>query len=37
MRVNRLSPVQRATYFKINSKVGANEEYTVTVKRATDK
>ena len=36
MRANRLSPVQKATYFKINSKVGTNEECTVTVKTATD-
>ena len=36
MRVNRLNPVQKATYFKINSKVGTNEERTVTVKKGTD-
>ena len=36
MRVNRFNPVQKATYFKINSKVGTNEECTVTVKNATD-
>ena len=36
MRVKRLSPVQKTTYFKINSKVGTNEECTVTVKTATD-
>ena len=35
MRVNRLKPVQEATYLKI-SKVGKNEECTVTVKTATD-
>ena len=36
MRVNRLNPVQKATYFQINSKVATNEECTVTVKTATD-
>ena len=36
MGVNRLNAVQKATYFKIKSKVGKNEEYTVTVKTATD-
>ena len=36
MRVNRLNPVQKATYFKRKSKVGTNEECTVTVKTATD-
>ena len=36
MRVNRLNPVQKATYFLINSKVGTNEECTVTVSKATD-
>ena len=35
MRVNRLNPVQEATYLK-KSKVGKNEERTVTVKTATD-
>ena len=35
MVVNRLNPVQKATYFK-KSKVGKNEECTVTVKTATD-
>ena len=35
MRVNRLNPVQEATYFK-KSEVGKNEECTVTVKTATD-
>ena len=33
--VNRLNPVQKATYLK-KSKVGKNEERTVTVKTATD-
>ena len=36
MRVNRLNAVQKATYLKKKSKVGKNEEYTVTVKTATD-
>ena len=36
MRVNRLNPVHKATYFLIISKVGKNEECTVTVKAATD-
>ena len=36
MRANRLNSVQKATYFYINSKVGTNEECTVTVKTATD-
>ena len=36
MRVNRLNPVLKATYFKINSKVGRNEECTLTVKKARD-
>ena len=37
MGVNRLNPVQKATYFyKKKSKVGKNEECTVTVKTATD-
>ena len=35
MEVNRLNPVQKATYLK-KSKVGKNEECTVTVKTATD-
>ena len=35
MGVNRLNPVQKATYLK-KSKVGKNEECTVTVKTATD-
>ena len=38
MGVNRLNPVQKATYSKQKkiSKVGKNEECTVTVKTATD-
>ena len=36
MGVNRLSPVQKATYFLKKSNVGKNEECTVTVKIATD-
>ena len=36
MGVNRLNPVQKATYFLKKSKVGKNEECTVTVKTATD-
>ena len=36
MRVNRLNPVQKATNFLRKSKVGTNEECTVTVKTATD-
>ena len=35
MEVNKLNPVQKATYLK-KSKVGKNEESTVTVKTATD-
>ena len=35
MGVNRLNPVQEATYFVKKSKVGKNEECTVTVKTAT--
>ena len=35
MRVNRLNPVEEATYLK-KSKVGKNEECTVTVRTATD-
>ena len=35
MCVKRLNPVQKATYLK-KSKVGENEECTVTVKTATD-
>ena len=36
MGVNRLNPVEKATYFLKKSKVGKNEECTVTVKTATD-
>ena len=38
MGVNRLNPVQKATYVKKKNKtkVGKNEECTVTVKTATD-
>ena len=36
MGVNRLNPVQKATYLKKKSKVGENEECTVPVKTATD-
>ena len=36
MGVNRLDPVQKATYFFEKSKVGKNEECTVTVETATD-
>ena len=36
MGVNRLNPVQKATYFFEKSKVGKDEECTVTVKKATD-
>ena len=36
MRVNRLNPVQKATYFFFKLKVGKNEECTVTLKTATD-
>ena len=35
MGVNRLNPVQKATYFKKNQS-GKNEECTVTVKTDTD-
>ena len=35
MRVNRLNPVQKATYLK-KMKVGTNEECRVIVKTATD-
>ena len=35
MRVNRLNPVQEATYLK-KSKVGKDEECTVTAKTAAD-
>ena len=37
MGVNRLDPVQKATYFLRKSKVGKNKECTVTVETATDK
>ena len=36
MGVNRLNPMQKATYFLEISKVGKIEECTVTVKTATD-
>ena len=36
MGVNRLNAVQKATYFLKKSKVGKNDECTVTVKTATD-
>ena len=36
MGVNRLNPLQNATYFLKKSKAGKNEECTVTVKTATD-
>ena len=36
MGVNRLNPVQKATYLKKKIKSGENEECTVTVKTATD-
>ena len=36
MRVNRLNPVQKATYFFTKIKSWKNEECTVTVKTATD-
>ena len=36
MGVNRLDPVQKATYFLKKSKVGKNEEFTITVETATD-
>ena len=36
MGVNRLNPVQNATYLKKKLKVGENEQFTVTVKTATD-
>ena len=35
MGVNRLNPMQKATYFK-KIKSGKNDECTVTVKTATD-
>ena len=36
MGVNRLNPVQKATYFFKKIKSGKNEESTVTVNTATD-
>ena len=36
MRVKKLNPVQKATCFLKKSKMGKNEECTVTVKTATD-
>ena len=36
MEVNRLNPVQKATYFFKKSKVRKKEECTITVKTATD-
>ena len=36
MGVNRLNPVQKQHIFLKKSKVGKNEECTVTVKTATD-
>ena len=36
MGVNRLNPVQKATYLKKKIKSGKNEECTVTVKTAID-
>ena len=36
MGVNRLNPVQKATYFKKNQKWEKNEYCRVTVKTATD-
>ena len=36
MGVNRLNPVEKATYFLKNSKVAKNEECTITVRKATD-
>ena len=36
MGVNRLNPVQKATYFQEKSKVEKNEECTVTGQTATD-
>ena len=36
MGVNRLNPVQKATYFRKKSKVQENEECTVIVNTATD-
>ena len=36
MGVNKLNPVQKATYFLKKSKVGKNKECKVTAKTATD-
>ena len=36
MGVNRLNPVQKATYLFKKTKVGKNKECTVTVKTARD-
>ena len=36
MRVNRLNPVEKATYFFKKSKVRKNQECKVTAKTATD-
>ena len=36
MGVNRLNPMEKATYFKKKSKMGKNEECTGTVKTATE-
>ena len=36
MGINRSNPVQKPTYLKKKSKVGKNQECTVTVKTATD-
>ena len=36
MAVNRLNPVQKATYLNKKSKVGKNEKCTAAVKTATD-
>ena len=36
MGVNRLNPVQKAIYFLKKSKVGENEECTITVETAAD-
>ena len=36
MGVNRLNPLQKATIFFKKSKLGEDEECTVTVKTATD-
>ena len=36
MGVNRLNPVQKATYFFFKIKSGKNEECTISAKTATD-